>query len=72
MCIVFASPEDLARAVEIGHKTGVFECDDFEIFAESNKLVFHPDSQEQQKRLVSAIKHNNKCPNRSYVVYSVN
>lgn len=70
--MIFGSPEDLVRAIEIGQKAGVFECDDYEVFAETSKMVFHEECQEQQKRLVSAIKHNNKCPNRPHVVFSVN
>ncbi|GIW69579.1 MAG: hypothetical protein KatS3mg101_0326 [Patescibacteria group bacterium] len=71
MCVVFASPEDLKQAIKLGQTVGIFESEDYIVFAETNKIVFEPDRPNQQRRFVSVLKQNNKCTDKPHILFSV-
>ena len=70
MNLLFASPEDLRRAMKVGEKVHVFESQHYTVDAEKNRITFDCDYPEKVRAFIAALKHVNSCPDRQPICFN--
>lgn len=59
MIVFFDNQECLTKAIKVGHKAGICDCEDFTVDAAQNAIIFDDTCEVEITEFISALEENN-------------